>query len=258
MSVARFRVALPILASVLCGCYGAKALRQPIAVDSTERNVRSLMEQQTMLDASVRKLQETVARQEEMLRALRADTQTRLQELNESIQALGNRVGDTLERRSIFPVPPGWAAEGQLVAPSEQRGDSAAPAAGALTPGQVKAIYDNAYLDLNRGNYSLALLGFRDYLSKSPDSELADNAQYWIGECYYAQRDFRKAIEEFSVVEQGHPKGDKVPAAMLKIAYSKLQLEDRAGARQELRDLIGRFPNSDEAAQARTKLSSLE
>ena len=127
-----------------------------------------------------------------------------------------------------------------------------------IAPEQLKAIYDNAYLDLNRGNYSLALIGFKDYLDKSPDSDLSDNAQYWIGECYYAQRNFRRAVEELILVDRHYPLGDKVPAALLKIGYSQIQLEDRSAAKEMLRDLINRFPTSDEAAQARAKIQTLD
>jgi tol-pal system protein YbgF len=123
---------------------------------------------------------------------------------------------------------------------------------------QTKFLYDNAYLDLNRGDYALALVGFRDFLSRDPQSDLADNAQYWIAECFYAQRDFPRAIEEFARVEQSYPQGDKVPAAILKTAYALLQIDDRDSARSVLEDLINRFPTSNEAAQARTKLQSLE
>jgi tol-pal system protein YbgF len=126
-----------------------------------------------------------------------------------------------------------------------------------LTLAQAKEIYDNAYLDLSRGNYSLALLGFRDYLTKSPESELSDNAQYWIGECYYTQKDFMRAIEEFERVDHNYPLGDKVPAALLKIGYSQLQLENRDAAKETLRDLINRYPTTEEAEQARAKLSTI-
>jgi tol-pal system protein YbgF len=209
------------------------------------------------LKATISDLQARSARQEEMIRALRADTQTRLDELSESINALGNRIGDTIERRS-YPASQTWSPPGAPPQTSQARDTTGTSAAAPGSPAQSKAIYDAAYLDLNRGNYSLALIGFRDFLSKDPESELADNAQYWIGECYYAQRDFNTAISEFSKVEETYPKGDKVPAAMLKIAYSHLQLDDRAGARATLRDLIHRFPKSDEATQARSKLPSLE
>jgi tol-pal system protein YbgF len=209
------------------------------------------------MDTTIKRLEAALIRQEEMIRALRADTQTRLQEVTESVQALNNQIGDSYQRRPLYTRAPEDNLAPPTISPIPQKGDSSSSGV-PLTPAQAKAIYDNAYLDLSRGNYSLALIGFRDYLTKIPDSELSDNAQYWIGECSYAQRDFRKAVEDFSKVETTYPKGDKVPAAKLKIAYSLLQLEDRAGARKELRDLIARFPNSEEASQARSKLQSLE
>jgi tol-pal system protein YbgF len=257
MSKWTLRLLLPFLLLPAIGCYGTKLLREPVAVDNTEQRVMALTEQQAMLNAEIKKLQEALARQEEMLRGLRADTQTRLKELGENVETVNSRIGDSLDRRSLFsPSPAASTSPPGYPSTIPQGADSSSP--GVLTPAQAKAIYDDAYLDLNRGNYALALVGFQDYLRKSPDSELADNAQYWIGECYYAQRDFRKAIEEFSRVEQTYPKADKVPAALLKIAYSYLQLEDRAAARRILRDLVARFSSTEEAAQGRAKLQMLE
>lgn len=257
--MARVYVAMLLIAVIVFGggCYGAKLLRQPIAVDETERKLAVLIEQQAKLNSEISELRETISRQEEMMRSLRADTQTRLSELSENVQVVGSRVEDTRSRRDNYY--PGGQREPYL--PTQPPIGASADTTGArtpLTPSQAKAIYDNAYLDLNRGNYSLALLGFRDYLNKSPDSELADNAQYWIGECHYAQRDFMRAIEELSRVEQAYPLGDKVPAALLKIAYSYLQLEDREAAKSTLRDLINRYPTLEEADQARTKLSTID
>lgn len=259
MFESRMRLVLLLLVLLpAVGCYGAKLIREPVAVDNTEQRVLALTEQQAMMNAEVKKLQESLARQEEMIRALRADTQTRLMELGQNVESVNNRIGDTLERRSLFaPSPAASTAPPGYAGATPQPADTTAAGA-VLTPAQSKSIYDDAYLDLNRGNYSLALVGFQDYLRKSPDSELADNAQYWIGECYYAQRDFHKATDEFLKVEQNYPKGDKVPASLLKVAYSYLQVEDRGAARRVLRDLVSRFPSSEEAAQGRAKLQMLE
>ena len=256
MSMIRRMTALGVVVLAGAGCYGKQMLQQPVSIERIDENTRSIVEQQAAIDTTVKRLEAAIVRQEELIRALRADTQTRLQEVSESVEALNNQIGDSYQRRPVYARPPEESLSPPSIAPIGQGSDSAG--APPLTPAQAKAIYDNAYLDLSRGNYSLALIGFRDYLGKSPDSELADNAQYWIGECAYAQRDFRSAVDEFSKVEASYPKGDKVPAAKLKIAYSRLQLEDRAGARNELRDLINRFPNSEEASQARSKLQSLE
>lgn len=232
-------------------------IRQPIAVDNTEQRVAALTEQQAKLTAEVRELREILSRQEEMIRALRADTQTRLQELTMGVDAVGSRIDDNLSRPDAhYPAQP--AREDPFAEPPAfPEADTLAPAQ-ELSPVERKAIYDNAYLDLTQGNYRLALLGFRDYLDRSPDSDLSDNAQYWIGEAYYAQREYRTAIEEFREVERSYPRGDKVPAALLKIAYSYIQLGDRDAARDTFRDLMNRYPTTDEAAQAREKIRTLD
>jgi tol-pal system protein YbgF len=180
---------------------------------------------------------------------------------------------------AMVPAPgPGTGDSGSGGTPTGQAGDSSALASpGASAPGadgagvaggdapatggeisesDAKRLYDQAYKDLTRGNYSLALLGFRDYLRRSPASDLADNAQYWIGECFYAQRDYDPAIQEFLKVQKDYPQGDKVPAALLKTGFSFLQLEDRASARRYLNQVVEQYPNSEEAVSARNKLRS--
>jgi tol-pal system protein YbgF len=127
---------------------------------------------------------------------------------------------------------------------------------GEMSESDAKRLYDQAYKDLTRGNYSLALLGFGEFLRRSPASDLADNAQYWIGECYYAQRDYNLAIQEFLKVQESYPRGDKVSAALLKTGFSFLALEDRASARRYLNQVVEQFPNSEEAVSARNKLRS--
>lgn len=257
MSLTRRMIVIGFVVLVGAGCYGKQMIQGPVAVERIDQNTRSLLEQNAAQDSTIRRLEATLVRQEEMIRALRADSQTRLQEISDNVQALNNQISDSYQRKPVYARAPEDNLTAPAIAPVSQAADSTKPAP-AMTPAQLKGIYDNAYLDLSRGNYSLALIGFRDYLTKSPESELSDNAQYWIGECSYAQRDFKKAVEEFKKVEVTYPKGDKVPASKLKIAYSLLQLEDRAGARDELRDLVARYPNSEEASQARSKLQSLE
>jgi tol-pal system protein YbgF len=236
------------------GCSPSKTVRMPETVDILDARVASIQEQQALLQSSLTEIKETLARQEEILRSLRADTQTRFSELTTNMDTVRNKMEESMQRRSLFqsapPVstlPP--AGLGQM--------PDSTGAQGSMSPSEIKRIYDDAYLDLNRGNYSLALMGFQSFLRRAPQSELADNAQYWIGECYYAQRDFARAIDEFRLVERNHPDGEKVPSALLKIAYSHLQLEDRGSARDVLNDLIARYPRSEEAAQAKSKLQSI-
>jgi tol-pal system protein YbgF len=128
----------------------------------------------------------------------------------------------------------------------------------------VKRDYDEAWKSLDRKDYRTAILRFRDFLKKHPKSNLADNAQYWIGECYYALKEFDQAIIAFDEVERRYPNGDKVPAALLKQGFAFAELANKGDARFKvdarliLQKLIEKYPKSEEAAKARQKLKALE
>ncbi len=90
-----------------------------------------------------------------------------------------------------------------------------------------------------------------------PDTELSDNAQYWIGESFYIQRKFSEAIQGFDKVLTNYPKGDKAPAAALKKGYSLLETKNNDAGIRELRQLIQKYPNSDSAQLAKDRLNAM-
>ncbi|MBI3060099.1 MAG: tol-pal system protein YbgF [Deltaproteobacteria bacterium] len=122
----------------------------------------------------------------------------------------------------------------------------------------VKRDYDEAWKLLERKDYRAAISRFKEFIKKNPQSEYADNAQYWIGESHYALREFDQAILEFDAVRRKYPKGDKVPAALLKQGFAFAELGDKVDARLILQELMDRFPQSQEAVKAKQKLKSLE
>lgn len=124
-------------------------------------------------------------------------------------------------------------------------------------PASPSDVYDAAYGDYIKGSYDLSRQGFEEYLKNYPDTDLSDNAQYWIGECYYVQRKFQEAIQAFDKVIQNYPKGDKAPAANLKKAYCLLEMKNTQAGVRELRTLVQKFPYSDSAQLAKDRLSSL-
>lgn len=121
-----------------------------------------------------------------------------------------------------------------------------------------KLLYNTAYLDLSRGNYQLALQGFKEYLNNFPNSEFAGNAQYWIGETYYARGEFQTAFDEFKKVIVNYPRGTKVAAALLKMGYCLIKLNDLSGAKMYFNAVIQRFPHSEEAKLASSRLEELK
>lgn len=120
-----------------------------------------------------------------------------------------------------------------------------------------QTLYDTAYADYGRGSYDLAILGFRQYLETFPDTELADNATYWIGECYYRQSKFQEAISQFDEVLTRYERSDRVPSALLKKGYAYLELGQRAQGVVQLQSVICEYAGTDEARLARQRLQEL-
>jgi tol-pal system protein YbgF len=118
--------------------------------------------------------------------------------------------------------------------------------------------YQQQYALLRAGNLDGAINGFNQFIQRYPSSPLAGNAQYWLGECYYAQRNFSQAILEFERVYNQYPSSEKVPAALLKIGYSNLELEKPATARSIFRQIVRSYPKSPEAAKAYARLTETD
>ncbi len=93
-------------------------------------------------------------------------------------------------------------------------------------------------------------------MARFPNAEVADNAQYGVGECFFAQARFDSAAVEYARVEQAYPQGDKVPAALYKLALSQEKLGQSANARKTFEDLIKRYPLSGEAQLAHERLGT--
>jgi tol-pal system protein YbgF len=117
--------------------------------------------------------------------------------------------------------------------------------------------YQAAYRDYQRGNYDLAIEGFREFVTGNPNSDLADNAAYWIGESLFSQKKYREAIEQFDSVVTKYPMSDKVPGALLKKGYSYISIGERAQGIVQLQYVVHEHPKSSEAALARQRLKQL-
>jgi tol-pal system protein YbgF len=122
----------------------------------------------------------------------------------------------------------------------------------------VKKDYELAFQALERRDYRLAIARFKEFLKKYPKSNLADNAQYWIGESHYGLREFDQAIIEFDAVRRRYPQGEKVPAALLKQGFAFAELGEKLNARLVLQEVLEKFPDSPEAGKARLRLKTIE
>lgn len=124
--------------------------------------------------------------------------------------------------------------------------------------GQARESYDRYITTFKQGNLDAAMYGFSQFLTEYPTSDLAANAQYWLGECYYGKKDYARAIEAFDRVKIGYPSSEKVPSALLKKGFAYLALKDRNRASSVWRQVVDGYPNSPEAGKALEKLAQLK
>lgn len=120
-----------------------------------------------------------------------------------------------------------------------------------------KQVYDLTLATYRQEEYEKALVGFRVFLEKYPESDLADNSQFWIGECYMALKQYEQAILAYQEVIKKYPKGNKVPNAMLRQALAFHEIKDKISSRLLLKKIIREHPNSSEAEIAKTRLEKL-
>ena len=119
-------------------------------------------------------------------------------------------------------------------------------------------LYNTALRDYTSGNYPLSLQEFTDYLRYYPNTSLASNAQFYVGDIYYQQGQFERAIQEYDKAIEQYPTGNKSAAAQLKKGFALINMSLRPQGIQELNSLIRRFPNTPEASLAQDKLTDLE
>jgi tol-pal system protein YbgF len=122
----------------------------------------------------------------------------------------------------------------------------------------MEGTYQRAYSTFKEGDYLHAVKQFEAYLKAYPQSKYADNAQYWIGECYYQTGDYERAIVEYEKVIKKYPKGDKLPAALLKEGFAFLELGDQANAKLLFNKVLKQYPRSPQAEIASKKLKVLD
>ena len=167
----------------------------------------------------------------------------RLDELSLAVAKLDQRMNQ-IEQYLNFEKngkPPAGEA-GNAAAPKQESADS------------DKQLYDNAKKAYDNGQLDSARQGFAQLIKSYPKSANADNAQFWIGETYYREKWYEKAILEYQTVIEKYPKGNKVPAAMLKQGMAFLKLGDKSNARLIFKELAKKYPSTNEARIANQKL----
>ncbi|MDE2150249.1 MAG: tol-pal system protein YbgF [Gammaproteobacteria bacterium] len=207
-------------------------------------NVSDLEQQQRDLRGQVQELQHQQQMEQQQL-------QQTLQAYDQRLQRLES--GGAQPAAASTAVAPASAAaaaansQNPLLPPGPAGVDSAA--------GAEESLYLSNFNQLKAGNLDAAIKGFRDQLARYPQGNEADNAWYWLGESYYVQRAFQKALDSFNALVTNFPVSPKVPDALLETGRVYKDSKRPQQARTVWQQLIQRYPNSDAATSARQLLA---
>ena len=230
------------LAALLAGCVTTPPEEDPVQLRLNDLDSRLGRVERVVNNQSLVELGRRVDALEAELRALRGSTEE-LQNAGDGVRKQQRDLYADLDRRLV----------------ALEQGRRAAPeAADAVDGGPAdQEAYARAFETHKCADYDSAIAQFRDFMKNHPQSELLDNAQYWLGEAYYVTRDYERAAGAFRAVGERWPDSRKAPDALLKLGYTLQEQKRLPEARVALGQVVQRFPGSGAARLAAERLKKL-
>jgi len=267
------------VSALLVGCATTPPEEDPVQIKLNDLDARVARIERVVSNQSLVQLAQNLDSVQAETRRLRG----RLDELENSNEQMKKQLAASASVRIIGggaaaaqpPIPPAPAgsadAAGAAAAGSVGAATGAGAAAAAAGPGPgatdvppgasassvEQSVYSQAFSALKAGSYSIAITGFKDFLTTYPQSTLAENAQYWLGEAYYVTRSYDDAGTAFRTVLQKYPASRKTPDAMLKLGFTQYEQKRYADSRKTLEDVAQKFPDSDAARLASERLKRI-
>jgi tol-pal system protein YbgF len=250
--------ALCLAAVSLSGCASTPPEEDPVQIklkdlDSRLGRIERVMANQSLLDFSnqlealrndVRALHNDVDQMSNALEASRKQQRDLYADLELRLKTVESRGGGA----SGAAAPAGVTGAGPQLA----SGQDAASATG-----DDKASYQAAFNLLKDGQYDRAIAAFQKFLATYPDSSLADNAQYWLGEAFYVNKAYPEALSAFQRVVDKYPQSRKLPDALLKIGYCRYEMKQLDSAREVLTQVASRYADTPAGRLAQQRLEKM-
>jgi tol-pal system protein YbgF len=152
---------------------------------------------------------------------------------------------------------PGTSANPGADAPAPALAPANVPSRAGLPGVASDTLYQNALRDFTTGKYDLSRVEFSDYVKNYGSTDLASNAQFYLGEISYSQGDYKDAVAQYNTVLNNYPQSYKLAAALLKKGMAELELGMKATGARDLKEVVRRFPGTDESRRASAKLKEL-
>ena len=233
-----------------------RAENQRLKTDLALR-LENLQSELRSLSTDIEEYKELLKRPSKEVDRMKDDMEGRLKTLEERRKAQEEKIKELEDR---LKVP-----ELKTPAPASKPVEPEKPASAKEIPAETKGIstgmgdlYKDAYETFYKGDLEAARRKFEAFLKQYPNTELSDNAQYWIGETYYLKKDYERAILEYEKAIVKYPEGDKIPAAIFKQALAFSELGDKTNARNLFKRVIEKYPRSDQAEMAKKKLEAIK
>jgi tol-pal system protein YbgF len=244
----------------LSGCASTPPEEDPVQIKLKDLDTRLVRIERVMANQSLL----DVANQ---LEALRSDVRAMhndVDQLSNALESGRKQQRDMyadLDQRLKNLEARGSAASAASVAPAAGAAVAAAATAGAgaspADSGEDKTSYQAAFNLLKDGQYDRAIVAFQKFLVAYPDSSLADNAQYWLGEAYYVNRTYPEAEAAFQRVVDKYPQSRKLGDALLKIGFCRYEMKQWQSAREVLGQVVARFTDTPAARLAQQRLDKM-
>ena len=220
------------------------------AFDERMGVMKNLVEQDTdavnKVAAALNGLQTTLQKQQSDGGSKTEQLSGQIQALNDTMDEIKVRLAKVTKQLEDMQAAQQSLAAQQATQQAQQQAQAQAP------PPDV--LYNNGLRDYNGGKNDLALQEFSDYIKFYPNTDLAGNSYYYLGELQFKQANYQQAVQSYEQVLQNFPSGNKAASAQLKKGFALLELGKQDEGVSELRHLIQRYPHSPEALQARERL----
>ncbi|AMN47150.1 hypothetical protein ACG33_08575 [Steroidobacter denitrificans] len=231
----------------LAGCVATPPEEDPVVQKLTELDGRLLRIERVLTNQSLLDLSQRIAAAQDEARVLRGRLDELQHELGKTQEQQREMYGDVDRRLARLEGVNAGAAGGRTSA-------SGLP----VPQGDDRANYQAAFDLLKDGKYPEAIRGFGQFLKTFPDSALADNAQYWLGEAHYVTKQYTEAMRNFHKVLDDYPNSRKTPDALLKIGYCAYELKNWNEARAALGQVVQRFGDTTAARLANQRLAKMD
>jgi tol-pal system protein YbgF len=232
-------------------------------LDNVQRTNAAIISMQQHVDDNLKRQQDVVGapvaavgtKLDQMSDDFRSMRETVL-DMNSRIGKLDQKIVDLQNLMNVIKTPPAAPPPTQELPASA--GGTTGSVPGGPPPGmQAETSYTNAYRDYLANNYTLAMQEFKDYVRYFPQTQLAPNAQYYVGDIYFRNKDYDNAITAFDAVLEHFSDNPKTPDAHLMKGRSLLAQTKRDAAAKEFKEIIAKYPDSDAAAKAKALLKEL-